>query len=55
MNARHDTPIAYEVIHSRRSTADIIIERDGSVLVRAPEWADDGADANTVESRLYWI
>jgi predicted metal-dependent hydrolase len=47
--------ISYEVVRSRRSTADIIIERDGSVLVRAPEWADDDQVANIVESRHYWI
>ena len=47
--------LSYEVIRSRRSTADIIIERDGSVLVRAPEWADDDAVANIVESKHYWI
>jgi len=47
--------IPYEVIRSRRSTADIIIERDGSVLVRAPEWADDEQVANIVESKHYWI
>ena len=30
------TKITYEVVRSRRRTADIVIERDGSVLVRAP-------------------
>jgi len=50
-----DNGITYEVIRSRRSTADIIIERDGSVLVRAPEWADDDQVANIVESKHYWI
>ncbi len=55
MKAPQDNPISYDVIRSRRSTADIIIERDGSVLVRAPEWADDEQVANIVESRHYWI
>jgi len=50
-----DKPIAYEVIRSRRATADIIIERDGRVLVRAPEWADDDQVANIVASKHYWI
>jgi predicted metal-dependent hydrolase len=50
-----DKSLDYEVIRSRRATADIIIERDGSVLVRAPEWADDGQVATIVESKLYWI
>ncbi len=55
MKASQDSPISYDVVRSRRSTADIIIERDGSVLVRAPEWADDEQVANIVESRHYWI
>jgi predicted metal-dependent hydrolase len=55
VKATQDNPIPYEVIRSRRSTADIIIERDGSVLVRAPEWADDDQVAGIVESKHYWI
>lgn len=55
MKSPPDKRLAYEVIRSRRSTADIIIERDGSVLVRAPEWADDEQVANIVESKHYWI
>jgi predicted metal-dependent hydrolase len=55
LKAPHDNGITYEIIRSRRSTADIIIERDGSVLVRAPEWADDDQVANIVESKHYWI
>ena len=55
MKASQDEPISYEVIRSRRSTTDIIIERDGSVLVRAPEWVDDDHVANIVESKHYWI
>jgi predicted metal-dependent hydrolase len=55
VKASQDNRIRYEVIRSRRSTADIIIERDGSVLVRAPEWVDDDQVANIVESKHYWI
>jgi predicted metal-dependent hydrolase len=51
----HDNGIPYDVIRSPRSTADIIIERDGSVVVRAPEWADDEQVASIVESKHYWI
>jgi predicted metal-dependent hydrolase len=47
--------IPYEVVRSRRSTADVIIERDGSVLVRVPEWVDDEQIATIVESKHYWI
>ena len=55
MKQSRDKRLSYEVIRSHRSTADIIIERDGSVLVRAPEWADDDAVANIVEAKHYWI
>lgn len=55
MNASPESPISYQVIRSRRSTADIIIERDGSVLVRAPDWADDDQIAKIVASKNYWI
>jgi len=47
--------ISYEVVRSQRSTADIIIERDGSVLVRAPKWIDDEQVENIVESKHFWI
>ena len=55
MKEPHDKTISYEVVRSRRSTADIIIERDGSVLVRVPEWADDEQVENIVESKHYRI
>ncbi|OHE64289.1 MAG: metal-dependent hydrolase [Treponema sp. GWB1_62_6] len=55
MNDALANGLCYEVIRSQRSTADIIIERDGSVLVRAPEWADDEQIANIVTSKYYWI
>jgi predicted metal-dependent hydrolase len=44
-------PIYFEVIRSRRATADIIIERDGVVVVRAPEWATDEQLSALVESK----
>ncbi|MEP7245240.1 MAG: SprT family zinc-dependent metalloprotease [Gammaproteobacteria bacterium] len=47
--------VRYEVVRSQRTTADIIIERDGTVLVRAPEWADDEQIAAIVASRYYSI
>lgn len=55
MRNASQSSLSYEVVRSRRSTADIIIERDGSVLVRAPEWADDDQIANIVTSKHYWI
>ena len=47
--------ISYEVVRSRRATADIIIERDGSIVIRAPEWADDELIDSIVKSRHFWI
>jgi predicted metal-dependent hydrolase len=47
--------LEYEVIRSRRKTADIIIERNGKVIVRAPEWANDEQIAKLVTSRYISI
>ena len=55
MKGSEDGAIAYEVVRSRRSTTDIIIERDGRVVVRAPDWVDDEQVKSIVESRHYWI
>ena len=49
------TKITYEVVRSRRRTADIVIERDGSVLVRAPEEVAPERIEDIVESKRYWI
>lgn len=55
MKESRDHSIDYEVVRSRRATADVIIERDGSVLVRVPEWIDDEQVETIVESKYYWI
>lgn len=47
--------IPYKVVRSRRRTADIIVDRDGSVLVRAPEWATDEQIEDIVEAKYFWI
>lgn len=47
--------IDYEVVRSGRSTADIVIERDGRVLVRAPEDVAAERIEDIVESKRYWI
>lgn len=47
--------ITYEVVRSRRKTADIVIERDGRVLVRAPGNVPDDQIAGIVEAKRYWI
>jgi hypothetical protein len=38
---------------NERSTADIIVERDGNILVRAPEWADDELIDSIVKSKHF--
>lgn len=47
--------IRYQVKRSQRKTADIIVERDGSVLVRVPESLPDQRIEDLVESKRYWI
>ena len=48
-------PIAYEIIRSSRKTADIVIEPDGRVLVRAPETTPDEGIEDIIESKRPWI
>ncbi len=55
MSATRNKDISYEVIRSRRATADIVIERDGRVLVRAPESIPDERIKDLVEAKRYWI
>jgi predicted metal-dependent hydrolase len=47
--------IAYEIIRSGRETADIVVERDGRVLVRAPVSVSDERIEDIVEAKRYWI
>jgi predicted metal-dependent hydrolase len=47
--------ISYQVVRSHRATADIVIERDGSILVRAPESIPDERIEDMVEAKRYWI
>ncbi len=56
MHARRVRDIEYQLLRSgERRTADIIIERNGLVSVRAPEHlSEEQADA-VVESRRLWI
>lgn len=55
MNAVEEERPPYEVVRSKRSTADIVLERDGRLVVRAPEWAVDQQIERIVEAKLYWI
>jgi hypothetical protein len=52
---RRNGDVDYEVIRSRRKTADIVIERDGSIVVRAPEEVTDERIEDIVEAKRYWI
>ncbi|MDB6170822.1 MAG: hypothetical protein JWL59_133 [Chthoniobacteraceae bacterium] len=53
MTAAED--LAYEIVRSRRATADIVIEPDGRVLVRAPEKLPDERIAELINSKRLWI
>lgn len=55
MKTTHDKAIVYEVIRTERGTADIVIERDGRVLVRAPKSIPDERIEDVVEAKRYWI
>lgn len=50
-----DDKIDYQVKRSHRSTADIIVERDGSILVRVPKSLPDERIEDLIESKRYWI
>lgn len=55
MSAKKNKDITYEIVRSLRATADIVIERDGRVLVRAPESIPDERIDDIVEAKRYWI
>jgi predicted metal-dependent hydrolase len=47
--------VTYDVIRSRRKTADIVMEANGRILVRAPEKISDKRIADLVKSKQRWI
>jgi predicted metal-dependent hydrolase len=55
MKTVRNKDISYSVVRSRRATADVVIERDGRVLVRAPESIPDERIEDIVEAKRYWI
>lgn len=55
MSATRDKDIDYTVERSRRTTADVVIERDGRVVVRAPVSIPDERIEDLVEAKRYWI
>jgi predicted metal-dependent hydrolase len=55
MKASRDKDISYEVVRSRRSTADIVVERNGKIIVRAPATLPEERIEDIVEAKRYWI
>jgi hypothetical protein len=47
--------ISYDLVRSQRRTADIIIEPDGKVVVRAPEDVPEEKIEDIVEAKRLWI
>lgn len=47
--------LQYEVTRSNRKTGDIIVERNGSVIVRVPHHIDDAQVSELIESKRLWI
>lgn len=47
--------ITYELVRSSRRTADIVIEPDGRVIVRAPEDTSPEQIQDIIESKRLWI
>ena len=55
MKASRDPGISYGVVRSHRTTADIVVERDGRVIVRAPAELPDEHIEDIIQSKRYWI
>jgi hypothetical protein len=52
---RQSGEVAFSVLRSRRRTADIVVERDGQVVVRAPETVSDETIDDAVRGNAAWI
>lgn len=55
MNRIKAKEIDYQIVRSTRSTADIVVERDGRIIVRAPTDLPDERVEHIVEAKRYWI
>lgn len=55
MKTSRNPNISYGVVRTRRTTADIVVERDGRVIVRAPAALPDERIENIVQSKQPWI
>lgn len=48
-------PASYRVVYSRRRNVQLTVERDGELVVRAPEGTCEDVVAALVESKRHWI
>lgn len=55
MSMSKSKEIDYQVVRSPRATADIVVERDGRIIVRAPAHLPDERVEDIVEAKRYWI
>ena len=55
MSTATESALSYSIIRSERNTADIVVERDGSLVVRAPHHLGDAEVRDIVRSKMYWI
>ena len=51
----NDGEIHYELVRSQRKTADIVMERDGRIFVRAPKHVSTERVQELVAAKRYWI
>jgi predicted metal-dependent hydrolase len=47
--------LEFTLLRSKRRTADIVVERDGQVVVRAPDHIADEAIESAVDRRAAWV
>lgn len=55
MSGNKARQINYEIVRSARNTADIVVERDGRIIVRAPAHLPDERVEDIIEAKRYWI
>ncbi|MGQ0555032.1 MAG: M48 family metallopeptidase [Nitrospiraceae bacterium] len=55
MRGSRISDISYEIIRSRRATADIVVERDGRVVVRVPDTVPNERIEDLVAAKRFWI
>lgn len=55
MSDGQSNALDYEVFRSARTTTDIVIERDGRLVVRAPARMSDARVADIIDAKRYWI